>query len=157
MAMASAKHGRRIQLAVLLACGLALISGCGSDEGETSSAVPTIPALLSERLASESDDVAAALDAGDGCEAQEQAAELESAVAETQSQLPRELRGELQSGVAVLVSEIECVLAPEPKPEKKEQEEEEQQEDGEEGEDGRGPDSEGPPGQIKGDGEEDPG
>jgi hypothetical protein len=152
MAAATAKQ-RRVLLAAALAGTVALISGCGSDD-DGSSPAPTIPAADAELLAGESEDVAAALESGDACAAQEQAGELQSAAAAVEPRLASELGSELRSGVAILVSGIECV--PEEKPEEKD-EKEEKEEENDEGEDGRGPDGEGPPGFEEGSGESDKG
>jgi hypothetical protein len=99
---------------------LALIAGCG-DDSDSEPPDPEIPAAVAGPLAELSDQAADQLAAGDACGAKETVDELEHQVELSQTQVPRQLRAELEAGVQKLAARIECVpLAPvteEPEPE----------------------------------------
>ena len=69
-----------------------------------------IPARLGADFAAQADSVVASLEAGEPCRAREQAVALQSDVTQAISagRIPAKFRDELRSGVARLVSEIDC-------------------------------------------------
>jgi outer membrane biosynthesis protein TonB len=114
----SRKMGVLPALALVALLG-APIAGCG-DSGDAPSD-PSIPTALAGRLAELSDEAAEELSVGDPCAAEETVDELEQQVEQTQTEVPPELRGELEAGVQKLAAKIECVplppVAEQPQPE----------------------------------------
>jgi hypothetical protein len=105
------RSGRASAAALLVTVALAACGGGdgASDETETAAA-PTLPRALAEELALASDEVAALLEAGDGCGASERAAELrERTLAAVESgEVPTELEGPLVTAVEALAAGIVC-------------------------------------------------
>ena len=95
-------------LAVVVA-GAAL-TGCGSSEPPRP-AQAKLPILVAEQLAVQSDKIAAALDAGDGCTALEEARRLQRATVEAinERRIPGPFQEHLSSAVNDLVGGITCV------------------------------------------------
>ncbi|HET7572332.1 MAG TPA: hypothetical protein VFJ77_06650 [Gaiellaceae bacterium] len=93
-------------LPLLLAAGVA---GCGGGAPRTTTeAAPKLPRALAQAWASRADEVAGAVDAGDGCRAQQLAASLRNDVISQQARLPARLRSSLLTSVNRLANEIAC-------------------------------------------------
>jgi hypothetical protein len=104
---------KRMRLFVVLA-GLALVLGasaCGSGSGDTSS---TIPSSVANRLAAQSESIAAALDAGDECEAAQQADDLRHAADEAiaKGSIPAAYQSDLEAAVTSLQNTVNCPPPP---------------------------------------------
>jgi hypothetical protein len=101
-------------LAAIVVAGAA-ITACGGSEQPPPE--PKIPAGLARDFAAQAEAIAANLDAGDPCQAREQALALQADVDEAiaSGRIPAAFRRELRSTVNELV-QIEC-LPPEPPPE----------------------------------------
>ena len=97
--------------AIALAC--LLLAACGGTAKQSSIRQPA-----AERLANESDGVAAALRAGDACRAATRARALRSQVADAISagSIPKPLAADARAASTRLVSEISCVPPPSPPP-----------------------------------------
>jgi hypothetical protein len=93
---------------IVIAASLAL-AGCGDEPPAESERPARIPAGAAERLASLSDETAAALEAGDPCGAELAAQELARTAEEVEPRIPVQLRPEVRAGVEQLASLIECV------------------------------------------------
>lgn len=123
-----------------LAAALALAAaGCGDDDGGGSPPTPpepaTIPAMVGEKLAKKSDEVAAKLNEGDLCEAARKADELAREVDKAADRIPPELLSELRAGTEQLVNTANCPPPPEPEKGKgKDKDEEEGDGEGDYGE-----------------------
>ena len=105
------RSGRASAAALVVAVALAACGGDDSASNETeTAAAPTLPRALAEELALTSDDVAALLEAGDGCAASERAAELreQTLAAVAGGEVPAELEQPLVSAVERLASRIVC-------------------------------------------------
>jgi hypothetical protein len=91
----------------------AVAAACGG--GEQASA-PTLAEPLAERLAAQSEAVAASVDLGDGCTAQRQLGELERASerAIAAGRIDAALQGELRATLRALRAGIDCDPAPAP-------------------------------------------
>ena len=102
----------RLTIGAVAALVLAtVVAACGGDS-ETPAKAPRIPAAIADRLASLSDETAAALEVGDDCAAQETADELESEALEAESEIPQELRRQVREGVQQLTASISCEPVP---------------------------------------------
>lgn len=97
---------RRVVVVVLAGA----LTGCGSSQPPRP-AQPRLPILVAEQLAVQSDKVAAALDAGDGCTALEEARRLrrETVEAINERRVPGPFQEHLLSAVNELVGRITCV------------------------------------------------
>jgi hypothetical protein len=105
------RSGRASAAALLVTVALAACGGGDGASDETATAAaPTLPRALAEELALASDDVAALIEAGDGCAASERAAELrERTLAAVESgDVPAELEDPLVTAVEALATEIAC-------------------------------------------------
>jgi hypothetical protein len=152
----STGNPRAMALAVALAlAAVPVLGACGSsdDSGEAS-----LSSATAEELASQSEQIAAELDAGDTCAAAHRADDLDAAVAE--ADIPEELRTEVEDATQQLVDQVNCEPPPEETTteettteETTTQEEEKKPEDDEKSkeEDSSGPPGKGgePPGQEK--------
>ncbi len=141
-------------LAIPLVAATAALGGCRSD-GEDTAAAAGISSETADRLAEMSDEIAAALEAGDVCGAAERADDLRAAVSE--ADIPTELRPEVEAGADQLVNVVNCdseqdttTTEDEGDEEKKEKDKDKDKEQGEgegnSGSSGEG-ESSGPPGQ----------
>jgi hypothetical protein len=107
-----------MRVVVLLA--VALLAGCGGAD-TTTPRPPMIPRSLAQSLRAQSDGVVAALQAGDGCLAQQRAVALQTSVIKavnTHRVAPR-FQETLVGSVNDLVSRITCVPPPAPAPRSK--------------------------------------
>ena len=120
--MVSRVH-RPLSRAAALAGALAL-AACGGDGDTSDEAAPTLPPGVAQALARASDEVAASLDAGDGCRAAEEAAELRDGalVAVDEGRVPPELADPLLAAVERLEAQVVCVEVEEPGPPEEEDE-----------------------------------
>jgi hypothetical protein len=139
---------KALGLAIALVAAMGTLGGCGSDGEESASG--GIPSGTADRLAEMSDEIAAALEAGDVCGAAARADDLRAAVSE--AEISAELRSEVEAGADQLVNGVNCDSEPEAttteeEDGKHERDEEREEEDGDSGSSGEGPDSSGPPGQ----------
>jgi hypothetical protein len=140
---------KALGLAIPLVTVVAALGGCGSDGEETAAAAGGIPSGTADRLAEMSDEIAAALEAGDVCGAAQKADDLQAAVSE--AEIPAELRPEVEAGAAQLVNVVNCdseqdTTTKEDESDEDKQDEEEGEEEGNSGS-SEGSDSSGPPGQ----------
>jgi hypothetical protein len=89
----------------------AVLAGCGSSGGRPSPAPPKLPRALAAQLAQRSDNVAAALDAGNPCGALDQASRLQQDTirAINEGRVPGPLLENLSSTVSDLVGRIKCI------------------------------------------------
>jgi hypothetical protein len=96
-------------VAVVMAAGI--VAGCGSDAERPAPPAPKLPFEIARRLATDSDRVAAALDAADPCGALDAAQGLQRDAVEAinAGRVPAPFREELLSAVNDLVNRIECV------------------------------------------------
>ena len=95
----------------LIALGLALaVAGCGGSSNETARSEPQLPRAIAADLASRSDAIAAALEAGDTCKAAGLADGLKDAVdtALAGGQVPRAFRRELERNATDLQNQVNC-------------------------------------------------
>jgi hypothetical protein len=99
----------RLLILVLLSAALA---GCG---GEKTPPQPKLPVALAQQLADRSDNVAAALTAGDSCRAHEEAVRLrdETIAAVNAGRVPGPFQEQLGASVQDLVQRVQCVPPPE--------------------------------------------
>ena len=104
----------RMRVTVLLSVLALAASGCGSDGSGGES--QQLPRDLGAELARKSDDLQRTLAAGDSCEAQRQALELQDSVERSIGRVPDGLQDELRQRAADLVESIECTPAPPPPP-----------------------------------------
>jgi len=143
---------------LIVACaGLALAAcGSGEDEAEPKPA-PTIPESTATQLASQSERVAATLEAGEICEAAERADVLAAAVEDARGEIPAALHEQAEDAARELVDNVNCpepVFAPPPvepdedKKKEKEQDKQQKEEPGKGDDKGKGR-SGGPPGLEK--------
>ena len=105
-------------LLALIALGAALaLTACGGS-GQSTAEVPRLPRALASDLASTSDAIADALDAGDECGAAELADDLKNAVddAIAAGRVPSDLQSELAETALELRNGVNCPVEPE-KPE----------------------------------------
>jgi len=102
----------RRALVVLAALGLAPgIAGCGgSQQAAPSKPVPKLPQRLAQSWAQQADDVAAAIDAGDGCTALRRAVTLRTQVVDAVNarRIPRRYLEPLVSTANDLAGRITC-------------------------------------------------
>jgi hypothetical protein len=103
-----------MRVTVLLSVLALAASGCGSDGSGGES--QQLPRDLGAELARKSDDLQRTLAAGDSCEAQRQALELQDSVERSIGRVPDGLQDELRQRAADLVESIECTPAPPPPP-----------------------------------------
>jgi hypothetical protein len=91
------------------------LAACGGG-GDARPEEPQIPRALAERLAAESEAIAAKLDAGDTCGAAQQADILENAVEQAiaAGDIPEEFRAELLDTARGLQSDVNCPPPPPP-------------------------------------------
>ena len=100
------------RLPIALALAAVLAAGCGSTGGGTRVEAPRLPRALAQRLAAESDAVAAALARGDACEAARLAGRLRADATASIGRVPASFQEPLSSGVNALVSAVPaCVPA----------------------------------------------
>jgi hypothetical protein len=102
-------------LLALIALGAALsLTACGGSD-QTLAETPRLPRAVANELARSSEQVAAALDAGDVCGAAVLADDLENAVegAIAEGDVPPELRPELEAAAVELQNGINCPPEPE--------------------------------------------
>ena len=94
---------------------LLALAGCG---GDATPEEPGLPRAVAERLADESDAIADKLDAGDTCEAAQQADVLLDAVEQAiaDGDVPVELQGELLETARQLQNNVNCPEPPPPPP-----------------------------------------
>jgi hypothetical protein len=93
----------------LIALGLALVlAGCGGGSNQTAQSQPELPRAIAQDLASRSDAIADALDAGDTCKAAELADELKDAVDAALSQVPPLFQRELERNATDLQNDVNC-------------------------------------------------
>ena len=118
---------RLVPCLTALVCA-AILTGCGG-AGEESAPTPSLPRGLASELASESDAIADAYDAGDVCGAAGQADELLDAVlaAIESGRVPPEFQESLTATANKLVNEINCPDPAAPPPEEEEDEEQEEE------------------------------
>jgi hypothetical protein len=96
-------------LAVALAlAAVPILGACGSSEDSSQASLSSATA---EELASQSEQIAEALDAGDTCVAAHRADDLDAAVAE--ADIPEELRTEVEDATQQLVDQVNCEPPPE--------------------------------------------
>jgi hypothetical protein len=101
-------RARAIALVVLVALAAA---GCGATQNAApAKPVPKLPRALAQSWAQQADDVAAAVDAGDGCTAQQRAATLRAQVvgAVNAHRVPRRYLEPLVSTANDLAGRITC-------------------------------------------------
>jgi hypothetical protein len=101
----------RPRAGTLAALTLAIaLAGCGGSSDETAQSQPQLPHAIAEDLASKSDAVADALDAGDTCKAAELADRLKDAVegALAGGQVPPAFQAELERNATELQNEVNC-------------------------------------------------
>ncbi len=102
---------KRLELGAALVAALCF-AGCGGGGGDRPAPTrPKLPAALAAQLAERSDRVAAALAAGDGCGARDQAAALQQATVQAINarQVPAALQEDLSGTVNDLAGRIHCV------------------------------------------------
>jgi hypothetical protein len=103
--------------ALVALCVLAL-AGCGSDAHRSTPKTPRLPRALAQSWAQQSDAIASALAAGDGCTALHRATALRTDViaAVNTRRLPHRFLEPLTSAVNDLAGRIRCVPPPAPPP-----------------------------------------
>jgi len=86
------------------------LAGCGSGAEHHSAPPPKLPPLLAAQLAARSDQVAAALDAGDSCLALDEAHRLQDDTIKSinEGRIPGAFQEHLASAVSDLVGRIQC-------------------------------------------------
>jgi hypothetical protein len=102
----------RSRAGTLAALSLALVlAACGGGAGENADQAAAIPGAVAKALASKSDSIAEALEAGDVCVAARRADELKHAVdaAISGGKVPVLLQGELERTATDLQNEVNCV------------------------------------------------
>jgi hypothetical protein len=104
------RNGLAASLALLLA------AGCGG-ASPRAAARPGLPPALAHRWAGEAEQVAAALQANDGCAAQQAARSLVSEVDDAGNRIPARFRVTVMTAAATLADRIVCVQKPQ-KPQK---------------------------------------
>jgi hypothetical protein len=92
-----------------------LAVGCGGASPRQATP-PKLPRALAQRWAAEADNVAAAVQANDGCGAQQLARTLAAEVAGSTARIPARLRSSLSTATATLAGRISCVSQPQPEP-----------------------------------------
>lgn len=99
---------------LILAAAAVATAGCGSSSHrDAAPATPKLPRVLAQRLASESDAVAAAVARGDGCGAKQAAAQLRADANASIGRIPAAYRESLSSGVNTVVAQVPpCKRAP---------------------------------------------
>jgi hypothetical protein len=105
---------RRFKLrgALIAVAASVALAGCGDDSEPEPEQPARIPASVAERLASLSEETAAALERDDTCDAEVAADELARTAEEVESRVPAQLRPEVRAGVEQLTSRIDCVPPP---------------------------------------------
>lgn len=105
---------RNAGAALLAALGLA---GCGGGPERRATPPPRLPPAVGSALAAQSDRVAQALDAGDGCSAAALAQELQqhTIAAINAHRVPAPFQEDLAASVTDLVSRITCVPVQQPR------------------------------------------
>jgi hypothetical protein len=94
-------------IVVLLVVIAALTAGCGSAmQTVERKPPPKLPRALASQLAHESDGIAAAVDSGDACRAQELGAALRMHATATIGHVPARYRESLSSGVNAVVTQL---------------------------------------------------
>jgi hypothetical protein len=143
----STGNSRARALAVtLVLAAVPVLSACGSsdDSGDAS-----LSSATAEELASQSEQIADELDAGDDCAAAHRADDLDAAVAE--ADIPEELRTEVEGATQQLVDQVNCEQPEETTTEETTTEEtttekKEKKPEDEDDENGKEEDPSGPPG-----------
>ena len=133
-------------LAILLALAAVGIAACGSSGTETTTTErPPVSAATADRLGKLSNRIATDLDAGDTCHAAHAADDLRAAVQE--SDLPANLRPNVDAVAGDLVNQVNCPPPPPPpEPEKKPKKPKDEHGNGHGGENGQGGDGKSKPG-----------
>jgi len=101
---------------VVAVAATVFLSGCGSGAEQRAAPPPTLPRAVALGLARASDDVAAALAAGDNCRALTlaQALRERTTAAVAGANVPPRLRRPLQAAANDLAGRIECTPPPRP-------------------------------------------
>ena len=98
----------------LPACLVLLVAaGCGATAGRPR-ALPPLPPALAQRWAAQAQEVAAQLESGSGCSAQQLAQSLLADVAANRNRVPARFRTVLLTATANLSYRIACAPATEP-------------------------------------------
>jgi len=107
---------RPLELGAAAAAAL-LLGACGSDGGNHAAPPPSLPRPVANALATRSDAIADALDAGDSCRAATLADELQRKTIEAinRGQVAARLQEPLSASVNDLVSRVQCVQPPPPR------------------------------------------
>ena len=90
------------------------LAGCGGAARHATPPQPKLPRALAQSWKQQADSVATALASGDGCTAQQRAADLRASViaAVNAHRVPRRFLDPLTSGVNELASQITCTPPP---------------------------------------------
>jgi hypothetical protein len=108
--------------AILVALVALVVAGCGgAQQAAPPKPVPKLPRALAQSWAQQADDVAAAIDSGDGCMALQRAVALRTQVVDAvnANQVPRRYLEPLVSTANDLAGRITCTPpGPPPKPDK---------------------------------------
>jgi hypothetical protein len=109
------------RLAIVLVLAVSLAVGCGSSGGGTRAAgtragTPQLPRALAQRLAAESDAVAAALARGDACAAGRLAERLRADATASIGRVPAAFQEPLSSGVNAVAASVPACVPPAPAP-----------------------------------------
>jgi hypothetical protein len=95
----------RFVVPLVVVCALA--AGCGSSTQTVErKPAPKLPRALAAQLAGESDAIAAAVESGDACRAQELGASLRAHTTATIGHVPARYRESLSSGVNAVVTQL---------------------------------------------------
>lgn len=110
------RASRSLSLYASIAASSVALAGCGGESEST--AEPRIPHATAERLAQRAELVADALDRGDGCAAEHEAAQLveQSLTAVNAGEVPPPLQEELLGTAQDVAARIECAPPPPPAP-----------------------------------------
>ena len=95
---------------LVLVVTVLVAAGCGGARHAATPEPPKLPRTLAQSWAQQADSVAAAIDAGDGCAAQQQAITLQIQVVQASNahQVPRPFVAQLVAAANDLVSRIAC-------------------------------------------------
>jgi hypothetical protein len=141
--MSMGNQKARALVATLALATVPVLAACGSsdDSGEAS-----LSSTTAEELASQSEQIAEELEAGDDCAAAHSADDLDAAVAE--AEIPEELRTEVEGATQQLVDQVNCEQPEDTTTEETttEQTTTEEEEKPKHDEKGKDEDSSGPPG-----------
>jgi hypothetical protein len=117
---------------LILVAGFGLaIAGCGDSDPPSEPAQRAVPAAVAQELAKKSDEVAAAVDSGDECDAAHKADELLAKIEERSNDMPATVRQQARAVANDLTAALACEPPPkEPKEKKKPKEFDEISEEG---------------------------